>query len=74
MFTLITHVYYLMFYFLFFNNIEELVCKQDEFMCDNRCIPAYMRCDRTVDCDDKTDELNCADTHAGLYPHIFSIF
>lgn len=39
-------------------------CANDEFRCHNGalCIPAYLRCDGTNQCADRSDELHCNDT------------
>ncbi|KAM8721212.1 hypothetical protein ACLKA7_007131 [Drosophila subpalustris] len=42
-----------------------LVCTDDEFKCDDRCLPLYMRCDGEFQCDDQTDEAGCPDKDDG---------
>lgn len=40
------------------NNLDT-PCPEDQFYCDFRCLPAYVRCDRRRDCQDGVDEENC---------------
>ncbi|XP_017067472.1 basement membrane-specific heparan sulfate proteoglycan core protein isoform X12 [Drosophila eugracilis] len=35
------------------------VCTEDQFKCDDKCLPLDRRCDRRIDCDDQTDEAGC---------------
>ncbi|KAH8387838.1 hypothetical protein KR093_009841, partial [Drosophila rubida] len=35
------------------------VCNEEEFRCDDRCLPHYLRCDGQTHCDDGTDEAGC---------------
>lgn len=36
-------------------------CNREQMACDaSRCIPLSKLCDGVIDCDDRTDELDCA--------------
>lgn len=43
-----------------FDRVTE--CLWGDFICrsNNKCVPKIARCDGVMDCDDKSDELNCS--------------
>lgn len=50
----------LLFFCLFFPFRRHLECRTDQFRCGSgQCIEGDRRCDRTVDCPDRSDESNC---------------
>ncbi|KRF99687.1 uncharacterized protein Dwil_GK27490 [Drosophila willistoni] len=41
------------------NYEPDLICSEEEFKCDNRCLNLNYHCDGHIDCEDQTDEAGC---------------
>lgn len=36
-----------------------IACTENEFKCDNQCMPRDYQCNGYAECNDGTDEMNC---------------